>query len=67
MNKFIKTDKIHLTPENDIATNIVYSANGADVDTVIVDGKLVMQNRKIMTLDEKEVIKQVKKVAKRVL
>ena len=64
---FIKTDKIHLTPENDIATNIVYSANGADVDTVIVDGKLVMQNRKIMTLDEKEVIKQVKKVAKRVL
>ena len=64
---FIKTDKIHLTPENDIATNIVYSANGADVDTVIVDGKVIMQNRKIMTLDEKEVIKQVKKVAKTVL
>ena len=64
---FIKTDKIHLTPENDVSANIVYSANGADVDTVIIDGKLVMQNRKIVTLDEKEVIKQVKKVAKRVL
>ena len=64
---FIKSDKIHLTPENDVAANIVYSANGADVDTVIIDGKIVMQNRKIVTLDEKEVIKQVKKVAKRLL
>ena len=64
---FIKTDKIHLTPENDIATNIVYSANGADIDTAIIDGKLVMQNRKMLNIDEKEVIKQVKKVAKRLL
>lgn len=64
---FIKTDKIHLCPENDVSANIVYSANGADVDTVIIDGKLVMQNRKMINIDEKEVIKQVKKVAKRLL
>lgn len=64
---FIKTDKIHLCPENDIPANIVYSANGADIDTVIIDGKLVMQNRKMLNIDEKEVIKQVKKVAKRLL
>lgn len=64
---FIKTDKIHLCPENDVCANIVYSANGADIDTAIIDGKLVMQNRKMLNIDEKEVIKQVKKVAKRLL
>lgn len=64
---FIKTDKIHMCPENDIATNIVYSANGADVDTVIINGKLIMQNRKMINIDEKEAIKEVKKVAKRLL
>ena len=64
---FVKTDKIHMCPENDIPSNIVYSANGADIDTVIVDGKIIMQNRKMTQIDEKEVIKRVKKVAKRLL
>ena len=40
---FIKTDKIHLCPENDVCTNIVYSANGADVEMVMIDGKVVIQ------------------------
>ena len=62
---FIKTDKIHLCPENDICTNIVYSANGADVDSVMIDGKMIMQNRKMRNINEKEVMKQVKKIAKR--
>ena len=62
---FIKTDKIHLCPENDVCANIVYSANGADVEMVMIDGKVVMQNRKMTNLDEKEVMRQVKKIAKR--
>ena len=64
---FIKTDKLHLYPENDVCTNIVYSANGADIDTVIIDGKIVMQNRKFINSKEKEVIREVKKIAKRLL
>ena len=63
---FIKTDRIHLCPDNDVCSNIVYSANGADVDTVMIDGKIIMQNRKMVNLDEKEVMKQVKKIAKRI-
>lgn len=62
---FIKTDKIHLQPENDVCSNIVYSANGSDVELVMIDGKIVMQHRKMMNLDEKEVIRHVKKIAKR--
>lgn len=64
---FIKNDKLHLCPENDICANIVYSSNGADVETVMIDGKIIMQNRKMVNLDEKQVMKQVKKIAKRLL
>ena len=64
---FIKTETIHLCPDNEICSNIVYSANGADVDSVMVDGKLIMQNRKMININEKEVMRQVKKIAKRLL
>lgn len=64
---FIKTEKLHMCPDNDICSNIVYSANGADVDSVMIDGKLIMQNRKMLNINEKEVMRQVKKIAKRLL
>ncbi|MBP3463480.1 MAG: amidohydrolase [Clostridia bacterium] len=64
---FINTNKTHLYPENDLCTNLVYSANGADVDTVIVDGKVIMQNRKLLHINEKHVKKNIAKVVKRLL
>jgi 5-methylthioadenosine/S-adenosylhomocysteine deaminase len=64
---FIKTDKLHMCPENDICANLVYSSNGADVESAMIDGKIIMQNRKMINLDEKEVMHQVKKIAKRLL
>lgn len=64
---FINTNKTHLYPENDLCTNLVYSANGADVDTVIVDGKIIMQNRKLLHINEKHVKKNIAKVVKRLL
>lgn len=64
---FINTNKTHLYPENDLCTNLVYSANGADVDTVIIDGKVIMQNRKLLTINEKHVKKNIAKVVKRLL
>lgn len=35
---------------------LVYSANSSSVDTVIVDGKILMQNRELKTLDEEKII-----------
>ncbi len=61
---FINTNKTHLYPENDLCTNLVYSANGADVDTVMVDGKILMQNRKLLNINEKHVKKNIAKVVK---
>ena len=64
---FINTNKTHLYPENDLCSNLVYSANGADVDTVIIDGKIIMKNRKLLHINEKHVKKNIAKVVKRLL
>ena len=55
--------KPHLTPVHSVISNLVYSANGGDVDTVLVDGKILMQERKVLTLDEEEILKRAQKAA----
>jgi len=55
--------KPHLTPVHDPYANIVYSACGSDVDTVIVDGKILMENKNVKTLDEEEVMLKAQKTA----
>ena len=42
---------------------LVYAASGADVSTVIINGKLVMQDRKILTFDADETMAMVRKIA----
>jgi cytosine/adenosine deaminase-related metal-dependent hydrolase len=44
--------KPHLYPPNMPLYRIPYFANGADVDTVIVDGRLLMAGRVVKTVDE---------------
>lgn len=44
-----------LTPRNNLLAGLSYSANGSEVETVIVNGKITMENRKILTMDEKKV------------
>ena len=51
----------HLKPLNEVVSTLVYCANGADVETVIVDGKIVVQNRRMRSVDEKRLISQVEK------
>lgn len=59
--------KPHLTPTHDFFANIVYSACGSDVDTVIVEGKILMENRTVKTVDEKKVIKKAQETAQNIL
>ena len=59
----INFEKPHLTPMHDVYANLVYSAHGSDVDTVIVDGEILMENRKVKTLNESEVMKKAQKTA----
>lgn len=46
----------HILPIHNIYENIVYCARDGDVDTVIINGKVVMEERKIKTMSEKEVL-----------
>jgi len=59
--------KPHLTPLHDPYANIVYSARGSDVDTVIVNGKILMEGRKVKTLDEQEVMQKAQRTASNLL
>lgn len=42
-----------LTPRNNLIAGLSYSANGSEVDTVIINGQITMEGRKILTMDEK--------------
>ncbi len=54
-----------LTPHNNLLAGLCYSANGSEVETVIIDGQIVMKNRKILTIDEKEVYSNIDRIVKR--
>ncbi|MEM2386299.1 MAG: amidohydrolase family protein, partial [Candidatus Bathyarchaeia archaeon] len=59
----VDLSKPHLKPLHDVYSALVYSARGSDVDTVIVDGKILMENKQVQTLDEEAVIENAEKHA----
>lgn len=59
--------KPHIAPVHDPVASLVYCANGGDVETVIVDGKVVMKNRKVLTIDERDVLEKADEVASNLL
>lgn len=53
-------------PRNNLIAALVYSANGYETDTVIIDGQIVMENKEIKTVDVKKVYEQCEKIIKRI-
>ncbi|MFH1076651.1 MAG: amidohydrolase [Pseudomonadota bacterium] len=49
----IDTKKPHLTPMYDYYSSLVYSANGSDISTVIINGSVVCEERILTTIDLK--------------
>ena len=62
----IDLNKPHLTPLYHEYSHLVYAVTGADVDTVMINGRLVMKNRRLLTIDEQEVMAQVRQIAGRI-
>lgn len=54
------------SPIRNIVPNLVYSARGDEVETVIIDGKIIMENREILTLDEREEITKAQRAAEQI-
>ena len=62
----INLNKPHLTPLYNEYSHVVYAVNGADVDTVLINGNAVMKNRKLLTLHEAEIMAAVEETAIRI-
>jgi len=54
----------NMVPSHDIVSNVVYAANPSNVSDVIIDGRLVMENKEIKTMDEAAVIQEAEELAK---
>ena len=57
----IDLETIHDQPINDIFSQLVHCAKASDVDTVIVDGEIVMKRRELLRLNEVQLLEQAKR------
>jgi 5-methylthioadenosine/S-adenosylhomocysteine deaminase len=55
--------KPHLFPLHNLLAHLVYSAGSSDVDLVMVNGKVLMEKRKLLTIDEERVLFETQKRA----
>ena len=60
----VDLDGPHLRPLYDPYSTLIYSASGADVKDVIVNGCIVMKDRNFRTLDPEEIMARVKEIAR---
>jgi 5-methylthioadenosine/S-adenosylhomocysteine deaminase len=61
----INLEKPHFQPiisGHSLVSHLVYSATGDDVETVLINGEIVMENRRILTVDEAEVLNRIDKL-----
>ncbi len=63
----IDSDSPHGQPVYNVYSQLVYSLKGADVTTSIIDGKLVMLDRRVLTLDEKKILEDARIVRRQIL
>jgi 5-methylthioadenosine/S-adenosylhomocysteine deaminase len=48
----IDRDTLNQIPLYNVYSDLVYATKASDVETVIINGRLVMRNRRLLTLDE---------------
>ncbi|WP_296807124.1 amidohydrolase family protein [uncultured Methanobrevibacter sp.] len=57
----IDTNNANMVPDSSkLSSNVIYSANGSNVDTTICNGVILMENKKLTTLDEDEIYQKAK-------
>lgn len=61
----VRMEGLHATPAKEVVSTLVYSAQASDVDTVIIDGRLVMRDGKLLTVNEAETVANANDEAKK--
>ena len=56
---------VHHQPLHSVTANLVYNTRASDVQTVIVNGEVIMRDRQILTLNKAKIIEEVKKSMER--
>jgi 5-methylthioadenosine/S-adenosylhomocysteine deaminase len=59
-------DAPHLVPLYHPVSHLVYAAHSADVRTVVIDGRVVMRDRALLTLDEPRIFAQAREMAHKI-
>ena len=61
----IDTNSANMVPDSSsLSSNVIYSANGSNVDTTICNGKILMENKKLTALDEQEIYEKARQAIK---
>jgi 5-methylthioadenosine/S-adenosylhomocysteine deaminase len=60
----VDLDSPRMQPVFRAASALVYNATGGDVDTVIVDGRVLMRDKRILFLDESALLAECRQAAK---
>lgn len=62
----IDTKKANTTPIYNVYSLIIYSVSGNDVKDVIINGKIVMRNKTLLNIDEKQLMREVNDFSKKI-
>lgn len=62
----VSFDDVHFVPTYDVISHLVYVADEQDVATVIVDGRVLMRDKVILTVDTERVAHEARELAKRI-
>ena len=61
----LRLNEPQFIPANNLVSGLVYSAKGSEVDTVLVDGRVLLQDGKLTTIDENRVYGEIRKITAR--
>jgi 5-methylthioadenosine/S-adenosylhomocysteine deaminase len=62
----ISLDEPNAVPMYDIYAQLAYALKGSDVETVVIGGRIVMRNKKLLTLNEPEILAKAREYGKKV-
>jgi 5-methylthioadenosine/S-adenosylhomocysteine deaminase len=62
----VDIDGLHQTPLYNVYSHLVYATKASDVRTVVIEGRVVMRDRRLLTLDEALIKRKARAIRERV-
>jgi 5-methylthioadenosine/S-adenosylhomocysteine deaminase len=54
----LQIEAVHVHPHHNLVAHLLYSAKASDVDTVLVAGRVLMRERRLLTIDKAQVMRE---------